>query len=218
MAITQADSPTSIFEALASRYPRTVAAFSSMPGGEEGLRAVAQLESRWKGLHTQPVAEPFQYVSHSSRLPRCPGENCYDVVIAGGGLGLVAGAALAARGLRVMVFDRERVGAAHREWNISERELGSLVRWGLFTREELSDTVAARYRRGVISFDAEGTGLAACPLQVNGVLDVALDAQKVLDLARRRFLDAGGTILEERRFVRLHMARRGPVASVFEVE
>ena len=36
-------------------------------------------------------------------------------------------AALARRGLQVLVFDRDRVGAAHREWNISRRELAALV-------------------------------------------------------------------------------------------
>jgi lycopene cyclase CruA len=49
------------------------------------------------------------------------------------------------------------------------------------------------------------------------VLDVALDAQRVLDLARRRFIDAGGTILEGRAFRRLHSAKSGDVASVFEL-
>jgi lycopene cyclase CruA len=138
-------------------------------------------------------------------------------VIAGGGLGLLAGAALASRGLRVLVFDRDRVGAAHREWNISERELGSLVSWGLFTEDELRGTVTSRYARGVISFDPQGTGVPACPLEMRGVLDLALDAQKVLDLARRRFLEAGGVILEGRSFVCLHTAEGGPVASVFEL-
>jgi lycopene cyclase CruA len=191
-----------------------------MPGGEATLEAVAELERRWVRLHEERHDRrqpPFRSVPHQFALPPCPPENCFDVVIAGGGLGLLAGAALASRGLRVFVFDRERVGAAHREWNISARELGSLVSWGLFTEEELRGTVTSRYAWGVISFNPEGTGVPACPLEMRGVLDLALDAQRVLDLARRRFLEAGGVILEERTFVRLHTAERGPVASVFEL-
>jgi lycopene cyclase CruA len=208
----------SIFEQLASRYPNTVAAFASMEDGERALKAVTQLERRWVALNSgEEKPHPFRYVKHEADLPRCASQDHYDVVIAGGGLGLVAGAALARRGLKVLVFDRDRVGAAHREWNISQRELAALERWGIFSHEELSGTVAARYRQGLISFDATGTGVPACPLNLDGVLDVALDAQSVLDLARKRFLEAGGTIREHLAFRRLHTARTGPVASVVEV-
>src|SRR5207249_8143850 len=104
---------------------------------------------------------------NAGSLPTCPPQDTYDVVIAGGGLGLLAGVALAARGLKVLVFDRDRVGAAHREWNISEREAQALVRSGLFTDEELASAVAARYSRGKISFGARGTGLPYCPLTLD---------------------------------------------------
>ncbi len=215
---TPAMRSVSTFNELSSRYPLTVAAFSSMEDGESALRAVRELERKWIGMNSgADKPEPFRYVARPADLPVSPPENRYDVIIAGGGLGLVAGAALAQRGLRVMVFDRERVGAAHREWNISQRELDALVRWGIFTQEELAATVTNRYEHGLISFDAEGTGVPACPLSLDGVLDVALDAQAVLNTARSHFLRAGGTILEQRSFCRLHMAKHGPVASVFEL-
>ncbi|HYP20943.1 MAG TPA: flavin-dependent dehydrogenase, partial [Chloroflexia bacterium] len=218
ISLAERATQTSIFEQLASRYPNTVAAFASMEDGERALRAVTQLERRWIALNSgEEKPHPFRYVRHESGLPRCAPGDHYDVVIAGGGLGLVAGAALAQLGLKVLVFDRDRVGAAHREWNISRRELATLERWGIFSHEELSGTVAARYRQGLISFDATDTGLPACPLHLDGVLDVALDAQSVLDLARKRFLDAGGTIRERRGFRRLHTTRTGPVSSVVEV-
>jgi lycopene cyclase CruA len=204
---------------MAGRYPSTVAAFSSMPGGESALRAVMELERRWVALGkggSKP--EPFNFVKDENALPQCPPEAWYDVVIAGGGLGLVAAAALARRGLKVLVFDRQRVGEAHREWNISERELNALVQHGIFTQDEVGKTVGTRYARGLISFDATGTGVPACSLQLQGVLDVALNAQAVLDMARAKFLQAGGTILEGRAFRKLHVAKSGHVASVFEVE
>jgi lycopene cyclase CruA len=217
--LAASDVEATLFEQLAGRYPRTVAAFASMPGGERALGAVLELERGWLALNRGDLSpEPFTYVQDESYLPHCPPEHKYDVVIAGGGLGLIAGAALAQRGLKVLVFDRRRVGEAHREWNISERELSSLVRHGIFTQEELAQTIGTRYTRGLISFNATGTGVAACPLQLQGVLDVALDAQAVLDLARRSFVEAGGTIIEGRTFRRLHIAQCGPVSSVFEVE
>lgn len=208
-----------MFAELRGRYPQTVAAFSQMAGGERALRSVMSLERRWIELNkgAEHVA-PFRYVPAAPQLPHCPPEHHYDVIIAGGSLGLVAGVALAQRGLKVMLFDKGKVGVAHREWNISRRELAALSDWGVFTPQELAPTFAAEYRQGVISFDATGAGGESCPLYLEGVLDVALDAQEVLDLARRRFVAAGGAILEGRSFRRLHVARGGPVASVFEVE
>ncbi len=208
-----------IFTELRGRYPQTVAAFSFMKDGAHTLKAVAALEQRWIELNSgAATVEPFRYVPTSLELPECPPEHHFDVVIAGGSLGLVAGVALANRGLKVMVFDKGQVGSAHREWNISERELRALSKWGIFTQAELANTIATRYQRGVISFDAAGTGVEACPLYLDGVLDVALDAQSLLDLARTRFLRAGGTILEGRSFRRLHMAQGGRVSSAFELD
>ena len=199
--------------------PKTAAAFASMSGGDRALKAIFELERKWIALNRdEGRAEPICYVGTAGDLPSTGLEARYDVIIAGGGLGLVAGVALARRGLRVMVFDRERVGSAHREWNISERELGTLERWGIFAHDEIATAIAARYKRGIISFDSEGTGVPACPLATDGVLDVSMDAQALLDLARKRFLEAGGSILEQRSFCRLHIATKGQVASVFELD
>src|SRR4051794_13776737 len=151
------------------------------------------------------------------RLPAvAPGDE-YDVVVAGGGLGLLLGLALARFGWRVLVFDRDQVGCAHREWNISRRELAVLVADGLFTWDELDGCVATTYEYGVLSFDATGTGLPPAPLRLQGVLDTALDAQRLLTLARARFLAAGGAIREGRRFLRLHSAAGGPVRGVLDL-
>ncbi|MEO5953843.1 MAG: hypothetical protein ABIQ44_15380 [Chloroflexia bacterium] len=210
---------SSVFSNLQTRYPCTIGAFSEMPDGERTLSAVLALEQKWIALNSgDEKPEPFHYVATPADLPACSPENYYDVIIAGGGLGLVAGAALARLGLRVLVFDRDRVGSAHREWNISEQELASLVRWQIFTRAELSKTIATRYKRGLIAFHADNTGVPSCPLTTHGVLDTALDAQSVLDLARKRFLALGGTILEHRAFRNLYTSLSGQVASVFELE
>lgn len=190
-----------------------------MPDGERALSAVMSLEEKWIALNSgDEKPDPFRSVAAPADLPSCSPENYFDVIIAGGGLGLVAGVALARLGLRVLVFDRDKVGSAHREWNISEHELAALVRWQIFSQAELAGTIATRYKRGVIAFHADNTGVASCPLTTNGVLDTALDAQSVLDLARKRFLALGGTILEGRAFRRLHTATSGQVASVFELE
>ena len=201
---------------LAARYPRTWAAFAAMPGGTARLEAVAALERRWVGIAGGAVPGGLLATAHGALPAADPGAD-YDVVVAGGGLGLLAGLALQRRGHRVLLFDRDSVGAAHREWNISRRELGVLVDAGLFTWADLDPCVAATYDYGMLAFDAAGTGLPPAPLRLDGVLDTALDAQALLTLARGRFLAAGGTIREGRRFLRLHTAARGRVRSVVEL-
>lgn len=104
----------------------------------------------------------------------------YDVVMVGGGLSLLLAPMLAERGLRVAVFDRARIGSAHREWNGSVAELDALKSSGLFTHEELSSLVLANYDHGVCRWHGGGV------YPVANVLDMAIDAGGLLRLARDR--------------------------------
>ena len=142
----------------------TVAAFASMPQGEQALRAVRDLERQWVARNSGAERpEPFEFHASSADLPPVKRGNRFDVVIAGGGLGLIAGAALARRGLRVLVFDRDRVGAAHREWNISRRELAPLEKSGLFSAEEVRALTLLEYERGVCRWHGGGSHRSVAP-------------------------------------------------------
>jgi lycopene cyclase CruA len=113
-----------------------------------------------------------------------------DVIVAGGGLSLLIAAALAGMGVRVIVIDRARVGAAHREWNASAPELEALVAGGIATRDELDAMVVAAYARGVCAFHG------STPTVVTGVLDRAVDAGPLLDHTRALALSRGATLLD----------------------
>lgn len=121
----------------------------------------------------------------------------YDVVIAGGGLWLVVAPLLAARGLRVAVFDRARIGQAHREWNCSAKELSPLVSSGLFTKREVARLVVARYDHGVCRWHGGGS------YPVRNVLDHAVDAGKLLAAVRAR-AEARGVALYDGEAVVAH--------------
>lgn len=101
-----------------------------------------------------------------------------DVVVAGGGLSLLVAAELARLGLRVVVIERARAGAAHREWNASDGELRPLVDAGIVSASELEELVVGRYDSGVCAFHG-GT-----PRRVRGVLDRAVDAGPLLERVR----------------------------------
>jgi lycopene cyclase CruA len=127
----------------------------------------------------------------------------YDLVLAGGGLSLVYGAYLARAGLRVAVFDQRRVGAGHREWNISRRELVPLVASGLFTDEEVRRLVLLEYQRGIVHWHGGGVW------PVREVLDCVVDAQGLLTRLRRLCADAGAEILDGHRLTAYHVGRAG---------
>jgi lycopene cyclase CruA len=114
----------------------------------------------------------------------------FDVALAGGGLSLLLAAELARLGLRVMVIERARAGAAHREWNASASELVPLVESGIFTDEELERAIVGRYDHGICAFHG------APPRIVRGVLDRAIDARAVLEGARRACERLGVTIVD----------------------
>ena len=114
----------------------------------------------------------------------------YDVAIAGGGLWLLLAPLLAERGLRVAVFDRARIGQAHREWNCSAKELVPLTSSGLFTEDEVARLVVARYDHGVCRWHGGGT------YPVRNVLDHAVDAGKLLAAVRAR-AEARGACLHD---------------------
>lgn len=153
-------------------------------GGDELLERLDHLD---RVRQTGAVREPRL---SAPRPPTEPSRVDFDVVLAGGGLWLLLAPLLAARGLRVAVLDRSRVGASHREWNASGPELDALVRAGLTSREELDRMVIARYRHGVCRFASGGT------YPVVGVLDHAVSAGALLAHARELAVSRGVALLD----------------------
>ncbi len=114
----------------------------------------------------------------------------FDVALAGGGLSLVYAAYLARAGLRVVVFDRRRIGQGHREWNIARAELLPLVESRLFTQAEVDALVPLEYDHGLVRWHGGGT------YPVRRVLDCVVDAERLLDALRARAADAGAVLLD----------------------
>ena len=223
---------------LAGRYPRSVAAFREM-GALEHLERIAHLDAVWGVIRGEPDegrrtkdegqrADDRQQSQHEAVYQVVSSDDPilnsqfsilnFDLIYAGGGLGLLHAAVMARRyGYRVLLFDRGEVGCAHREWNISREELGALVELGLCDRAELEPVVMAEYRSGVVRFHA-GAGRASAELWLDHVLDLALDAGALLRLARRKLEQAGGTVLDGRSFRRVTVADSGPARVLVELE
>ncbi len=205
-------SPQQQAEALRVTHPATVAAFEAMDA-LPSLSAVVELDRRWQA--TEQGLSPSDVYERRAILPHA--QQDFDLIYAGGGLGLLHAAVMAARyGYRVLLFDRGEVGCAHREWNISDGELAALVRIGLFTSAELETVVMRRYHVGVVRFAADHTGVRPAELHLPNVLNVGLDAAGLLQLTRRKFQQAGGTVLDRHAFRRVLVQEPGKV--VVEVQ
>jgi lycopene cyclase CruA len=132
----------------------------------------------------------------------------YDVAMAGGGLSLLLAPMLAERGLRVAVFDRARIGQAHREWNGSFAEVDALVRSGVVRADDVPSLIVAQYDHGVCRWHEGGS------YPVSRVLDMAVDAGALLRLARERSEERGVHLFDEHPVLALSAGPRSVALSL----
>lgn len=201
---------------LRTRYPLTVQHFLAM-GALDHLERVARLERGWERI----MRGEYDPAVHQL-APGLEADHGYDfeLIYAGGGLGLLHATVMAAcHGRRVMVFDRGEVGCAHREWNISRNELQALVDTGVVSWEELAPVIMREYHGGTLRFHNRHSGGAnPASFWLPEVLNLALDAGALLRLMRRKLEAAGGVILSGRRFRTVRVSEQGPLAIEVELE
>jgi len=208
------DSPDLSF--FRQHYPLTVHSLGTLPRREEWLRRVWEADEGWRAAaETRGGRAACEEVIVSGRPPAgAEVEGEFDVVYAGGALGLLNAAVLACRyGRRVLVFDPGEVGRAGRDWNVSDEELRELEGAGLFTADELERAVVNRYARGgFVKFHDTHSRVKSGPLWVSGVFDVAVDADRLLKLAAEKIKREGPpgcALLGGLRFVRAYVEREG---------
>jgi lycopene cyclase CruA len=201
------------------RYPLTVANFGALGEREAHLRRIWQTEMRWQQTleQQQQRRAPDEAVVHGAPPSGLTSEGEFEIIYAGGTLGLLHAAVLAARfKRRVMVFDAGVIGrdgsggGGRRAWNISGEQLGEFERAGLFTKEEIEDAIVNRYRSAFVKFHDAASRLKTPPLWMENVLDVAVDADKLLALAAAKIRargDEGCALVEQVRFVRAYVEK-----------
>ena len=193
-------SEQSIFEALEADYPQTVHFFQKMPNGEYDLNRVYWWEKRWRDSVDRPK-QPQEVIFKSDRNTQEPE---FDLIYIGGALGVIHAAVMALKGYKVLLVERLPFGRMNREWNISRDEFQSLINLGLFTPEEFETVIAAEYVDGFSKFfDAYNPAhLKAKVLHTPKVLNVAIDAEKLLRFCGDKLLKSGGEIWDETEFIR----------------
>lgn len=191
------------------RFPLTVANLGAVPNREMWLRRVWELDERWQKAQADGTfAEKIEVLTNGSAPENLEVEGEFEIIYAGGGLGLLHAAVMAKEfGRKVLVFDAHTVGKTHRDWNISDEELREFVRAGLFTKEEIERAVVNRYRTGFVKFHDANSRMKTPPLFMEGVLDVAIEADKLLALALNKLKTSGtnSLSLNNHKFIRVYI-------------
>ena len=152
-----------------------------------GLQKADELWSAYKsGNRTTPTVITEQ----SNELPQVE----YDVVICGGTLGILLGAALVGRGWKVALLERSELRGRDQEWNISRRELGVFVQMGLLSEVGLESAIASQYNPARVAFNG------GSELWVKDILNIGVDPVSLLEQLKQKFLDGGGILLEHTPF------------------
>jgi lycopene cyclase CruP len=112
----------------------------------------------------------------------------WDVVIAGGTLGMLVAWGLRRRGYRVAVLDRGALQGRRQEWNISRAELHTLIDLELLTPAELATAIVTEYNPGRIQF------VNSPVWWVKDVLNVGVRPDILLDLVKNKLVQQGGYI------------------------
>jgi lycopene cyclase CruA len=185
------------------QFPLLVENLARLPNREAHLKRIWEIEQRWSAFRENP--EKFEEVVFFDSSPKdLAVEAEFEIIYAGGTLGLLHAALMAARhNRRVLVFDSHTAGKTHRDWNISDAELEEFVRAGLFTPEEIETAVVNRYKTGFVKFYDANSKIKTPPLFMDNVLDVAVEADRLLDLAVKKIKkSAGSKIINNLGFVR----------------
>ncbi|NEO80367.1 FAD-dependent oxidoreductase [Moorena sp. SIO4G3] len=163
---------------------------SQLPG--DVLGRLRSADKVWKALRDGTTPIPEVITETEAGL----GTLDLDVVICGGTLGILIGAALQQRGWRVAVVERGVLRGRDQEWNISRQELEVFLELELLSTAELENAIASEYNPARISF------FQGPDFLVNDVLNIGVDPVFLLDTLKTKFLAAGGKLFEKTSFTK----------------
>jgi lycopene cyclase CruA len=184
------------------RFPLLVENLANLSNREAHLKRLWEIEQRWNLFSENPKkSEEVVFFDAAPKDLKTEGE--FEIIYAGGTLGLLHAAVMALKHDRkVLVFDAHTVGKTHRDWNISDAELKEFVRAGLFTEDEIETAIVNRYKTGFVKFYDANSRIKTPPLYIDNVLDVAIEADRLLELAAKKLKKTGSKIINNLRFIR----------------
>ncbi|BAW97723.1 lycopene cyclase CruP [[Synechococcus] sp. NIES-970] len=171
-----------------------------MPGDPlTGLKAADQ---RWRAWRQGEISHDPMVQTGTDEFP---GYDC-DVLVCGGTLGLLLGAALQRRGWQVIILERGMLQGRVQEWNISRGELEILVDLELLSEAELREAIATEFNPLRIQFHGGD------PLWVKNILNIGVSPRRLLAKVKEKFLTWGGKIFENQSCTKITISPGGAIA------
>lgn len=194
------------------RYPLTVTGFAHLENREAWLHRVWELDESWQRAMDNGAldAQKEEVIFKNSPPSHFAVEAEFEIIYAGGTLGLLHAAVMASHYKHsVLVFDAHAVGKIHGDWNISDEELTAFESTELFTKEEIEAAVVNRYHSGFIKFHDANSSIKAPPLWMNNVLNVAVDADKLLSVAANKIKNSEtkSALIDGLNFIRAYVTK-----------
>ncbi len=168
---------------------QTELVLSSLPGNV--LANLRRVDELWHDVRSSgPSETPPSIYESSDKIEALD----WDVVIAGGTLGIFIAAALVHRGWRVALIERGILRGREQEWNISRAEMNTFLELSLLSLQELEEVIVTECNPVRIQF------LGGPEVWVRNVLNIGVDPVALLALLKSRFLADGGKLLEKAAF------------------
>ena len=183
--------------------PTTEEVLVNIPGNP--LQELRRVDALWKALREDslPVSNAVQVGSSTTQNVRPLETIEWDVVICGGTLGILLGAALAQKGWRVALIERGILKGRDQEWNISRQELNAFIELELLNETELKTAIATQFNPVRVSFSEDSS------IFVNDVLNIGVDPVYLLEILKQSFLRNGGNLIENTPFETIEIHSNG---------
>lgn len=131
----------------------------------------------------------------------------FDVVIAGGTLGIFMATALQKKGFKVCVVERGPLKGRTQEWNISRKEMMELVEEGVLSEDDVEAAIGIDFNPIRVGFVGEND--EPYTLWTKDVLHLGVSPSVLLARAQARFLAAGGVVRENTPIKSVRIAPNG---------
>jgi flavin-dependent dehydrogenase len=185
-----------IFTSIASPAAQTLGA-----GGTSTLDGLKRLDAGWSALKNGSWKKtPMKIVEDKSENVCLFGSNKpeFDVVVCGGTLGVFYAAALQKMGKKVCIVERGKIAGRPQEWNISKKELNTLIRLGILDESEIKDITAIEFNPVRVGFKTDTTDPGnGYEVYVNDILNLGVKPDALIKLMRSKFIAMGGTVFEQ---------------------
>lgn len=193
-------------------------------GGAFTFQSLLQRDAAWKRLRTMPTGaaagpspefvkrhqgQKWEAALGEAEAVAVAAEGVYDVAVCGGTLGIFVAAALAKKGLRVVVLERGTVQGRAQEWNISRKELQELLDLGVLKdQQQLEDMIAVEFNPNRCGFKG------GQEVWVSDILNLGVSPKRLVQAARECFEEHGGVVLENTALGGLNVYDNGVVLGV----